>query len=431
MRCDGERVSRRLVLAGATGVTAAALLPTAAGAASPAGGSGRGTAGTLGKVRLRLPGPGGPYPVGTVDLHFVDRSRPDPYVAGQPYRELMVNLTYPARHRGGPVAPWLTPGWAAAADEIFAFATAPQPANLVDWAGTPSHAVAGAAAREPGDGWPVLMYQLGHWGSHSTNRSEIEDLASRGYVVVTFEPTHETPVVFPGGRLVPQHPAANPPNDDRYSPEFLAYVRHIYASRTADARFVLDRLAALNARELPGGLRAGLDLGRIGAFSGITGAGLMTLTLMAADERVRAGAIGDTDVGFPTADGGWLPLAPVVEQGLSRAVLAIRPGSAYGAANPMWDRQWSALRGWRRELELAGGGMGWCSDLQTVLPQVRRGLGLPADAHAAMIGTVAPAAAVAATRAYQAAFFDLHLKGRPTRLFSRPSASHPAVRLAR
>ncbi|MEU8612939.1 hypothetical protein AB0C29_33630 [Actinoplanes sp. NPDC048791] len=168
-------------------------------------------------------------------------------------------------------------------------------------------------------------------------------------------------------------------NDDRYSLEFLAYVRHIYASRTADARFVLDRLTALGARAMPAGLRAGLDLGRIGAFSGITGAGLMTLTLMAADERVRAGAIGDTDVGFATADGGWLPLAPVVEQGLTGAVLAIRPGSAYGA----------------------------------------------------MIGTVSPAAAVAATRAYQAAFFDLHLKGRPTRLFSRPSAAHRAVRLVR
>ncbi|MEU8234296.1 lipase [Actinoplanes sp. NPDC048967] len=424
-------MSRRLVLAGGVGVTAAALLPTAATAAGRNGGSGRATAATEAKVRLRLPGPGGPYPVGTVDLHLVDRSRPDPYVTGQPYRELMVNLTYPARRAAGPVVPWLTPGWAGAADEIFAFAAAPEPAGRVDWAGTRSHARAGVAARGTDDGWPVLVYQLGHWGSHSTNRCEIEDLASRGYVVVTFEPTYETPVVFPGGRLVPPHPAADPPNSDVHSPEFLAYVRHIYASRTADARFVLDRLTALGARALPAGLRAGLDLGRIGAFSGITGAGLMTLTLMAADERVRAGAIGDTDVGFPTADGGWLPLAPVVEQGLAGAVLAIRPGSAYGAANPMWDRQWSALRGWRRELELVGGGMGWCSDLQVVLPQVRRGLGLPADAHAGMIGTVSPVAAVAATRAYQAAFFDLHLKGRRTRLFSRPGTAHPAVRLVR
>ncbi|MGK5682744.1 hypothetical protein [Actinoplanes sp. URMC 104] len=105
--------SRRTVLAAGAGPATASLLPVSiasAAAAAPA------------KLGLRLPAPSGPFPVGTTDLHLVDRSRADPYVTSQPYRELMVNLTYPASPGGrGPRASWLTPGWATRADETFAF----------------------------------------------------------------------------------------------------------------------------------------------------------------------------------------------------------------------------------------------------------------------------------------------------------------------
>jgi hypothetical protein len=64
-------------------------------------------------LRVGLPRPSGPYKVGTTTLHLVDRARHDPHVVAQPYRELMVNLTYPARDTAGrPIAGWLTLGWA-------------------------------------------------------------------------------------------------------------------------------------------------------------------------------------------------------------------------------------------------------------------------------------------------------------------------------
>jgi hypothetical protein len=57
---------------------------------------------------LRLPALTGRYQVGTVALHLIDRSRPDPWVASPPYRELMISAFYPAqdfdkflRHGGG------------------------------------------------------------------------------------------------------------------------------------------------------------------------------------------------------------------------------------------------------------------------------------------------------------------------------------------
>jgi hypothetical protein len=46
---------------------------------------------------LRLPAPAGRYQVSAVSLHLIDRSRPNPWVASPPYRELMISVFYPAR----------------------------------------------------------------------------------------------------------------------------------------------------------------------------------------------------------------------------------------------------------------------------------------------------------------------------------------------
>src|SRR5436305_7652056 len=65
-------------------------------------------------ARLTLPAPTGPYPVGAVDLHLIDRSRANPWTATPPYRELMVSVWYPARDAGRfPPAPYMLPGAAA------------------------------------------------------------------------------------------------------------------------------------------------------------------------------------------------------------------------------------------------------------------------------------------------------------------------------
>ncbi|GAB3982089.1 hypothetical protein [Plantactinospora veratri] len=83
----------------------------ATGVAVPLGGAGRGWAAPAapGPARLTLPPPTGPHQVGTVSLHLVDTSRPDPVAGPGHYRELMASVWYPATHdaRRHPVAPWL------------------------------------------------------------------------------------------------------------------------------------------------------------------------------------------------------------------------------------------------------------------------------------------------------------------------------------
>jgi hypothetical protein len=424
------RLTRRTLLGGGATLAAATLLPPAPPAVAAPPPTGR-------RVRLRLPAPTGPYDVGTTTLHWVDHSRHDPYVTAQPYRELMVNITYPARHADShPAARWLTPGWAAYAGETMAQFTGGLPAELVDWVGTRAHAYVDAPAHRAAGRHPVLLHTVGHWASHCLNRTAIEDLASRGYVVVTFDPTYETPVEFPGGRLVPADKAAEPPNPDSTSAPFLAYIRKIYGSRVDDAQFVLDQLTALaagsdlDAARLPRGLAGSLDLARVGAFSGAVGAGLISLQLALEDARVRAAFAGDTGVSWRAA-AGPVPTMPVVERGLDIPVLTINPTSGYAEPDPLWDTMWAGLRGWRRELELRDGGFAWCTDFQSVLPQVRRGLDLPADTHAGMIGTVDPERSVAAYRAYLAAFFDLHLRGWDSGLLDGPTPRHRVIRHVR
>ncbi|MET7913842.1 hypothetical protein ABZS98_37595 [Streptomyces avermitilis] len=62
-------------------------------------------------TRLMLPVPTGPHPVGTVQLHLVDRSRPDDIAGPGHFRELMATVWYPARDvQRYPVAPWMPAG---------------------------------------------------------------------------------------------------------------------------------------------------------------------------------------------------------------------------------------------------------------------------------------------------------------------------------
>lgn len=104
----------------------------------------------------------------------------------------------------------------------------------------------------------------------------VEDLASRGYVVVTIDHTGEAPVEFPGGRVAPVVADSNNP-------------RKTVAVRVADIRFVLDSLAELaESEEVPCRLGRALDLGRVGMF-GYSQGGFAAAETMLQDQRIRPG----------------------------------------------------------------------------------------------------------------------------------------------
>lgn len=360
--------------------------------------------------QLVLPAPTGSARIGTVALHLVDSSRRDPWARSRQAREIMLQIWYPARDTPRhPRAPWLSPGLA----------------DLVNPPGSPlilptTHAHTGAPLDQRAGARPVLLYSHGFGGHRSETTALVEELASRGYVVVTIDHTHNAAAVeFPDGRLVTN--AIEPPDfDDPADPAATKAV----AVRAADTRFVLDQLAALNAgrnpdaagRPLPPGLRGALALSRVGMFGHSLG-GATTLAAMHADPRIRAGV---------NADGAIF--GPVVGAGLDRPVLLLGSEGHNRHTDPTWAALWQRLRGWRLNLELAGSAHASFTDAQVLDPQAARVLGIPPGQLVPNIGTIDPKRSVAVQRAYLRAFFDRHLGRGDGRLLGGASPRYPQMR---
>jgi hypothetical protein len=377
-------------------------------------------------VQLRFPRPTGPFPVGTTELHLIDRDRDDSYVPGRS-RELMISIWYASR--GGPVAPapYLPPQTA----ELYAEGAAvalQQPVEAVDWVGARSHAgllapVSGSWGRRP-----VLLFSPGFGVPRGLGSILVAEFASRGYVVVTIDHTYEVAgVEFPGGRLEVQTLPQG---------EYALMAR---ATRVADVRFVLDSLAVLAAggnpdaekRRLPAGLGQMLDLQRVGIY-GHSAGGITAADVMDVDGRVKAGIDLDGTLGYGYPDGA---ASPTVQHGVDRPFLLMGAGGTGPDGGPQthrtersWGLFWDHSTGWKRDLNVPAGMHYTFIDHQALIPWFRRFFEVPPELLATTIGTVGPERILRALRSYLPAFFDQHLRGRRSKLWDGASPRHPDVR---
>lgn len=365
-------------------------------------------AAALAASTLVTPQLSGPFPVGTFNAHLVDSSRVDPWQPSK-NRELMVSVSYPARRTGAP-APWLSPGFAAVIDPIISSpAYLDVPAGTVDWAGTPRQARVDAPA-VPGR-WPVVLFSPGLQTPREFYTGAADDLASRGYVVVTVSHTHETVAVeFPGNRV-----ERGVMRDGK--PETM---KKAIDARVADMRFVLTQLPRLHRW---------VDTSRVGV-AGHSYGGYTAGETMVNDRRFDAGINIDGAMEH-TGDGGTYAPGEVVTRGLDRPFLLF--GGDLGerelshvdtSLTRTWADFWPNQRGWKRDVHLDNGAHLGFSDMQWSVPQIAQ---ISPERRVGLIGTIDPRDALKAQHDYVAAFFDLHLKHRSTTLFDRPR--HPGIRL--
>ncbi|MBL7259994.1 alpha/beta hydrolase family protein [Paractinoplanes lichenicola] len=343
-------------------------------------------------VQLTLPAPTGRHPVGTVSLHLIDSSRPDPWVPAEKRRELMAQIWYPAATvRGYPRADWVSPQIAARMAPSGSGAVLPV---------THGHVGAPAAAGRR----PVVLWSPGLGMERTSSTALVEELASQGFVVVTIDHTHDANFVeFPDGRLatlaipIPATPA-----------EEQTMLAKALAVRVADTRFVLDQLTQGRlVRSLPHGLAAALDLRRIG-MAGHSMGGATAAEVMRVDPRVRAGAnLDGTFFGSP------------LTTGLHRPFLMLGAG-----VDDSWTTMWGKLRGPRYWLQVDHTAHLSFTDLQTLLPQ----LGTPAPEREQLIGSIDGERSIAVQRPYVVAFFDRHLRHGDARLLAGPSPRFPEMR---
>ncbi|MFI1970515.1 alpha/beta hydrolase family protein [Streptomyces cinnamoneus] len=422
-------------------LTAAALLGTsgavAPGAEARAGTAAGGAPAAHRQARAHLPAPTGPYAVGTTSLHLVDPSREDPWVSHRP-REVMVSLWYPAAEGPGTAAraPHMEPLAAAhfGADRGMAHRNYQVPAGSTDWAATPTHAREDAPALRGGPR-PVVLYSAGLGDPRTWNTGLVEDLASRGFVVVTVDHTYEaSEVQFPGGRLAE---SVFPDRMEQPGLDISAMLHTSMTARVKDTSFVLDRLAALSAgrhdhaRPLPRGLAESLDLGRVGMV-GQSAGGFTAAQAMRDDPRIKAGINMDGQMDFPTtADGKGSELSPVARDGLDRPFLLMGSSEGTGDNRRSWTAFSQNTRGWLGRVTLKDSAHGAYTDAAPLLPQLARQGAVPAEVVTADIGTVRPERATAATRAYVASFFDRWLRGHDDHLLDGPSPRFPEMEYAR
>ncbi|GAA3809673.1 lipase [Streptomyces coacervatus] len=407
--------TRRTAMLSAVAALALSAVPARAASAGPR---------RAGPVRLTLPAPSGPHPVGTVSLRLVDASRADPWITRQPYRELMISIRYPARRVGGyPAAPQMLPGEAAGFADLNNLTDVP--GSQVDWAATRTHAHEGAPADRNGGPFPVVCYSPGVGDPRSFGTTLCDDLASRGHVVVTVDHTYDASAVqFPGGRVersvLPAEFAKAYPDRKRIT----ALLRKTMAVRVADTRFLLDVLP----RALPQDLCGLADFGRIGMF-GQSAGGFTALQAMHDDRRIAAAANLDGVLAYVQDDSTPGNLSTVAVDGLDRPFLLIgKDGNNLGTV-PSWAALWRHSRGPRRGLSLRGAQHATYTDAEAVVPQIARGLGLPRKTVVENIGTIDPGHAITAQRACIAAFFDRELRGRDDDgLLDGPSRRLPEAR---
>ncbi|RKE22986.1 esterase [Streptomyces sp. TLI_171] len=418
--------SRGRVVAAALLAASAALAPlcapvTATAAPAPTAGSGQ-------QARAALPEPTGPYAIGTASLRLTDPSRQDPWAAGQP-RELMISFWYPAvRTAPGGRAPYMEP----AAGAHFG---GPDGVGLINygvtpgstgWSGVRTHARAGAPVL-PGGPRPVVLYSAGLGDPRTWGTALVEDLASRGYVVVTIDHTYEaSEVAFPDGRLAT---SVLPGMLGRPDLDIGAVLRRSMAARVEDTRFVLDRLACPGAPGLPAGLSGALDLTRVG-MAGHSAGGFTALQTMHDDPRIAAGVDLDGQLHFPGPDGTGVFLPTLAEDGLDRPFLLMGTRSEDSGdhhAQPGWDALWRHSTGWHADVTLEGSRHGSYTDAESLLPRLAAQGALTPDQLRAELGTVPPTRAESATRAYVASFFDRWLRNHNDHLLDGPSPRYPEM----
>ncbi|MEO8450801.1 MAG: hypothetical protein ABI647_13465 [Gemmatimonadota bacterium] len=348
--------------------------------------------------------PSGPHAVGTREYFWTDSTRGEPYTKNpDDRRKIVVQVWYPA----APV-PNAEPAHYLLRPDEFAD---PKAAKAAKDARTNSVLDAPLAASD--SAYPVLVYNHGGSWTRWSATFSTEWLASQGYVVFSIEHFgFNQTVKYPDGSPFAADTLAFPTETEDKKKSALvswAYLDDpIFKIWTADARYTLDRIEALNRD--PGLFQRRLDLDRIGLFGWSFG-GAVGVQMAADDPRVKAAVDHDGQL-----------FGDVRQRGTKRPVMLIHHGVDDALDYPEKDRPtvhemmalteaWdstarvSSSSDWF-EVIVARTTHGDFSDLALFYPRPKDHLD-PRLGHEII-------------NAYTLAFFDRYLRGKGPNLLSSP-----------
>ncbi len=273
-----------------------------------------------------LPTPTGGWTIGFRQFQWVDHNRLERYSVGKgEYRDLPVKIFYPAEPAfpATPANLWkeLLPLFPELEASLGLKKVRPDAVELLLLA--TSHSYRDAPLVPGSVRFPVLLFSPGLGSSGALYSVFVEELVSHGYVVAVLEHPYSTLVAYPDGRLLKMLDEARwlgrsreetrklsmsfnelyreaLTTPDEREPNRALAARNLQLHRqtllptwlgewTADSRFVLDRLTALDAGEGNSELKGRLDLKRVGALGHSFG-GATAGELLLVDRRFKAAA---------------------------------------------------------------------------------------------------------------------------------------------
>jgi predicted dienelactone hydrolase len=378
--------------------------------------------------------PTGPHAVGTVTYHWVDASRPELFTTDpDDHRELMAQIWYPAKNgTSGSRAPYVqdAEAWAQATARVMGLPEF----SLTHFRHVTTNALASAPVADDRTSYPVLVFSSGLDGFRGVNTFQIEELVSRGYVVVGIDQPGAVALVrFPDGREIPGWPPAriNPLIEQSVWQQPKAPELHgtplpdgIIPYFGQDVRFALDQLTKLNQADPQHLLTGRLDLDHTGAF-GVSLGGMNVAEACSQDSRLKACLIMDVYLSsavvtrglrqpamFMTRDaatmrlererfGGWTEKDIAWTLATMRAVYGNLAGDGYFVEIPkMFHVNFTDLPYWS-----------------------------PLTTQFGLTGPIDRWRGFDLVNAYSVAFFDSSLKNQPSSLLNGPSNRYPEVNL--
>jgi predicted dienelactone hydrolase len=341
---------------------------------------------------FRLPDPTGQHPVGTTKLYLVDYSRPETFTPNpDDHRELMVQVWYPAQ-----VGPGARP---APLMEHMPFQFSHL--SLVQ-----THAYQDAPVSNAQSSYPVLIFSHGHVGFVEQNLTQMEELASQGYIVYSIAHTYHTIVtVFPDGRVVPADSVLANDYLKGNSPTQDVYAEHLRIW-TDDTRFLMNELESIQAGERESLFVGKLDMTRLGIFGQSFG-GVTAVQVCSVDDRCQAGI--NLDGGLPSDYAGRAIDSPLKQP----FMFMLNEGKAYYMHTVL-----GALKNTAYGISVRGTKHFDFTDLFLYSPVLK---------FTKAFGPIDGYRMVKIINGYTLAFFDEYLKGEMSPLLDGPSPDYPEV----
>jgi predicted dienelactone hydrolase len=234
-----------------------------------------------------LPAPTGRFAVGRTMYHWSDEAQPAllaPSAAAT--REVIVWLWYPAEPRGPASAVQYFPqAWRKAFEDksgVLMNRFLNRNRSAIH-----AHSIEDAPLSPSEQAYPVLIMRPGLSALSLEYSTLAEDLASHGYIVVSFDaPYRSTVVVLPDNRVIGRTPANDADAFSGAAQELL--LTKLMLAWCSDMRFVVDRLQTMNAAEASSRFAGRMDLNRLGVFGHSLG-GATAAQFCHNDSRCKAG----------------------------------------------------------------------------------------------------------------------------------------------